>query len=539
MGISPITWHQMPTGRRPAARSLLGFVLLLAWSLLASAPGTAGAAAPSSTFDGWTEYHGDPTGSGVSTLGALNTATAAWTSPALDGDLYGQPLAAGGLVFVATENDTVNALNATTGALVWSTHIATPVPASTLPCGDITPTVGITGTPVIDAARSEIFVVADEFSGGTATHVLVGLSTTSGKVETTEAVDPPGANPLALLQRTGLTLDGGRVVFGFGGNYGDCGSYKGWVVSVAETGGRPEDFAVDSAAGESQGAIWMGGAAPVVDASGNIWVSAGNGSVTSATHAYDDSDSVLELSSSLSLLQYFAPSSWAADNAADKDFSMAPILLPDGQVLIAGKSRIAYLLDGHALGGIGGQQASLPDVCGTDIDGGAAVVGMTSYLPCMAGTVAVAATQSPPSLRLLWSSGVGNGPPLVAGGLVWTMNSGGQLSGLNPSTGKVQQQAAVAAPANHFPTPGIAPGLLLVPTSHTVVAFATLTPASASTTTATRPSTPTTTTLRHAAPSAQSGTGFPTAPVAGAVAGAVVVTFGLVLASRRRRSPSG
>jgi hypothetical protein len=45
------------------------------------------------------------------------------------------------------------------------------VTPSTCRCGDILPTVGITGTPVIDTARSEIFVVADEagHAGGLAT----------------------------------------------------------------------------------------------------------------------------------------------------------------------------------------------------------------------------------------------------------------------------------------------------------------------------------------------------------------------------------
>ena len=74
----------------------------------------------------------------------------------------------GGRVFAATENDTVYALSASTGAVIWSRHLATPVPASSLPCGDIGPTVGITGTPVIDPARGEIFVVADELVNGEA-----------------------------------------------------------------------------------------------------------------------------------------------------------------------------------------------------------------------------------------------------------------------------------------------------------------------------------------------------------------------------------
>ena len=96
---------------------------------------------------------------------------------------------------MATENDTVYALSAATGAVVWSTHLATPVPASLLPCGDISPTVGITGTPVIDAARGEIFVVADELVNGKAAHVLVGLSTATGKLEMSQDVDPAGADP--------------------------------------------------------------------------------------------------------------------------------------------------------------------------------------------------------------------------------------------------------------------------------------------------------------------------------------------------------
>ena len=95
----------------------------------------------------------------------------------------------------------------------------------------------------------------------------------------------------------------------------------------------------------------------------------------SSSHAYDDSDSVLELSPSLTLLQYFAPSSWATDNAHDLDMSTAPALLADGQVVGAGKARIVYLLNGSSLGGIGGQQASLRDACGDDIDGGVAVRG--------------------------------------------------------------------------------------------------------------------------------------------------------------------
>ena len=172
-------------------------------------------------------------------VSSVNLSSPAWTSPTLDGQLYGEPLASGGRIFVATENDTVYALSATNGAVEWSSHLGTPVPSGSLPCGNISPSVGITGTPVIDEARSELFVVADELVNGSPAHELVGLNTATGKTELTQGVDPTGSTPAALLQRTGLTLDAGRVVFGYGGNYGDCGSYRGWVVSVPEAGRHP------------------------------------------------------------------------------------------------------------------------------------------------------------------------------------------------------------------------------------------------------------------------------------------------------------
>jgi outer membrane protein assembly factor BamB len=225
----------------------------------------------------------------------------------------------------------------------------------------------------------------------------------------------------------------------------------------------------------------MGGAAPVVDGKGNVWVETGNGSVDSGTHAYDNSDGTLELSSSLRLEQYFAPSSWAADNEHDLDMSTAPVLLGDGDVLVAGKSRIAYLLDGSHLGGIGGQKASLGSVCDEDVDGGSAAVGTTVYLPCLAGTVAVRVVASPASLGLLWHSGSGGGPPIVAAGLVWTIGQSGTLYGLNPTTGAVRQQAPIGAPANHFSTPSVADGHLLAPSSDRVVAFAATTSGAAAT----------------------------------------------------------
>jgi polyvinyl alcohol dehydrogenase (cytochrome) len=491
----------------------------------------------------WTVYHHDAAGSGVAEpVTAVDTATRAWTSPALDGEIYGEPLVWSGRVYVATENDTVYALSSATGAVAWSTHLAAPVPAGSLPCGDITPTVGITGTPVIDQSRGEIFVVADELAHGKPAHMLVGLSATSGKTEMTQDVDPAGADTAALLQRTGLNLDAGQVVFGFGGNYGDCAAYRGRVVAVPVGGGKPVDFTIDAAAGESQGAVWMGGAAPAVGKNGHVWVSAGNGSVYSDAHPYDNSDSVLELSSSLRLLQFFAPGSWASNNSKDLDMSTEPALLPDGQVILAGKSRIVYLLNGAHLGGIGGQQAALASACSEDIDGGTAVAGMTVYLPCFSGIIAVRAARSPPALRLLWSSGTGGGPPIVAAGLVWTIGQNGTLYGLDPATGKVRQQASVGVPANHFPTPSVGDGLLLAPSAEHVVAFRAPGRGTAATTSpGTAPGTAPASTAPASQPrrsSAAGGGAVPVGTIAGIVAAGLVVIAGIGLLRRRRRDGS-
>jgi outer membrane protein assembly factor BamB len=374
---------------------------------------------------------------------------------------------------VATQDDTVYALSAATGAIAWSVELGTPVRSSLPPCSNINPIVGITGTPVIDQARHEIFVVADELKNGRPAHVLVGLNTASGQVELSQDVDPPGQAPANVLQHTGLTLDDGRVYFGYGGNADDCGSYRGRLASVPESGGTPRYFTVDARPGQSQGGIWMGGAAPAVSANGDLWVATGNGSVSSHRHAYDYSDAILEISRSLRLLQFFAPANWTVNNSDYLDMTTEPVLLSDGQVILAGKSQVVYLLDGRHLGSIGKQQAELSPACSRNIDGGSAHVDMTVYLPCLSGIIAVKATRSPPALHLLWSSGVGGGPPIVAGRLIWTIGQTGRLYGLDPATGKIRQQAAIGTPSNHFPTPGIGAGLMLAANAQNVIAFRT------------------------------------------------------------------
>jgi hypothetical protein len=412
-------------------------------------------------------------GTGVDPSGTdLSPAQAAWTAH-LDGPVFGEPLVEAGRVIVATENDTVYELAANSGQVLWATHVGNPVPQGDLPCGDVGPTVGITGTPVIDPSSSEVFAVADEDVGGAVNHYLVGLDLYSGAMLLRQPVDPAGTDPLNELQRTGLTLDDGRVVFGMGGNDGDCAQYWGFVISVAETGGPIDDYQVDAVGGNHAGAVWMGGAAPIVDGQGNVWVASGNGfgSNPAPGNPSDSSDAVLELTPTMQLASYFVPSSWQNDNNHDFDLgSASPALLPGGVVFQAGKSETMYLMNASHLGGVGGQTLQQGSFCGNDVDGGNAISGKVVYVPCMAGLEAVQVS-SDTSASVLWKTSTGSvGPSVVAGGEVWSIG-GNTLRGLNPATGTTVQSFALTGEDNHFPTPSVADGLLLAPEASAVAAF--------------------------------------------------------------------
>jgi outer membrane protein assembly factor BamB len=426
--------------------------------------------APSSD---WTTFDQNSLRTGVDASGSsFSTVNKAWTTADLDGQIYGQPLVYAGRVFAATENDTVYAFAADSGSVLWSHHLAAPVPAGDLPCGNIQPTVGITGTPVIDPGRAEIFVVADEATGSGPAHHLIGLDLYTGSVLLDQDIDPSGTYPPAQLQRVSLALDEGRVIAGFGGNSGDCSTYHGLLVSVPEAGGAAATFVVADSAnppGDEQGAIWMGGAAPDIDANGNVWVATGNSEYHSASDPYDNSDGVLDISPAMQLVQFFAPSDWYDDNANDRDLgSTVPALLPNGLVFEVGKSQTAYVLDQAHLGGVGGQVQSKDSFCFAD--GGSADLNGTLFVPCSDGVESVTPSGSaPPSAHWTTDSGA-HGSPIVAGGMVWSIGNG-NLYALNATTGDAVHTFALGSSASSFPAPAAADGLVLAPSSYQVHAF--------------------------------------------------------------------
>ena len=186
----------------------------------------------------WPEYGQNAGRAGVAAgLPAAGPLSQRWAAH-LDGAVYGQPLVVGGTVIAATENDTVYALNESTGTVTWHTHLGTPVPLSSLPCGDIDP-LGITGTPVYDENNGLVYAVAETTGYH---HVLFGLAVSNGAVKVQREIPVPG-NPAAFQQRPGLAIDGGRVYAAFGGLYGDCGQYIGMVVGVPAVRARARSSA--------------------------------------------------------------------------------------------------------------------------------------------------------------------------------------------------------------------------------------------------------------------------------------------------------
>jgi outer membrane protein assembly factor BamB len=378
----------------------------------------------------------------------------------LDGAVYGQPLLAGNRVIAATENDTIYALNASTGQVSWRTHIGTPVPLADLPCGDIDP-LGITGTPVYDPGNGLVYAVAETAGYH---HVLVGVSVTSGAITVERDIPAPDGQPRYDQQRPALTLEDGRIYVAFGGLYGDCGPYRGSVVGVPVSGsGALVSYLVPTA---REGAIW-GTAGPVAGPGGTLYVSVGNGSVTSTS--FDGTDSVTALSPALRRVGIFAPSSWYADSQNDLDLgSTEPALLASGMLVALGKSGTAYLVSSAQLGGVGGQVAQA-SVC--PAYGAAAVQGSTVYEPCEQGGMAAISTAGD-KLRVLWRGPASAwGSPVVGGGAVWVTDwSAGTLYELNPATGATRASLSLGTSLPHFASLSMTGSHAYLGTSQGVVA---------------------------------------------------------------------
>jgi outer membrane protein assembly factor BamB len=375
---------------------------------------------------------------------------------AVDGNVYASPLIVSGHVIVATENNTVYSLDLFTGSVVWKVHLGDPVDARSLPCGDIAPVTGITGTPAADIASGRLYVVAYLSSHH---HMLFALSLVDGSVSFQQDVDPQGSNPLVQQFRGALAVGSSFVYVPVGGLFGDCGQYHGYVVAVPLGGGQARAFKVSDSLGAS---VWSPQGVTVAS-DGSVYFVTGNAVGPAGSY----SNSVLQLAPDFSAVRsYFTPSNWAALNASDTDLgAVGATLLSDGRVFAIGKEGVAYLLRGSALGGIGGQITSRR-VC-SGAWGGTAVIDTTVFVPCSDGLYALSVGST---IGVLWHrANPVLGSPIISAGAVWAIEpDSGTLYAYSPADGRQLFTTGLGA-AMHFSTPAATDGFVVVPAGQKVV----------------------------------------------------------------------
>jgi outer membrane protein assembly factor BamB len=455
-------------GRRTPERypfiAALAALVLAACSSTAANP-TAPAGGPSfgglvlPASGGWLTYHRDLARSGLDASSpSFRTPHEAWRVT-LDGAVYAEPLISGDRVLVATENDSVYALDAASGRTQWYRHLGSPMSGSQLPCGDIDPS-GITSTPVIDPSGGVLYVVAFLRPG---THQLFALDLADGSIRWQRPIDPPGASPIVEQQRAGLSLAGGMVYVPFGGLFGDCGAYHGYLVGVRADGtGSLISYQVPAS---REGAIWAPSGA-AVDGADTLYVATGN----TPGDAFDFGNSVIRLSPHLKVLDWFAPTNWQALSRSDTDLgSLGPSLLPRGLVFQAGKEGVGYLLHADHLGGVGGE-AFAAQICAGAF-GGTAFLAPHLFVPCLDGLTAL--TIAGGSFTVAWrSAAYWAGAPIIAGGVVWVIDtSRATLNAYDPQTGSQRFSQPLGA-VTHFATPAADAGRLFVPAQRTIITLA-------------------------------------------------------------------
>jgi outer membrane protein assembly factor BamB len=286
------------------------------------------------------------------------------------------------VLFVATEHDSLYAFDADTGEPFWHRQLLKvgEKPSDNRNCGQITPEIGITATPVIDrqlGPHGAIYVVAmSKDSQGRYFQRLHALDLRTGAEEFDGPVDVhatfPGDgaaifDPKQYAERAALLLLNG-VVYTTWTSHCDINPYNGWVIGYD---GRTlkQGAVLDITPNGEEGSIWQSGAGPAADPQGNIYVMAANGTfdTTLNTQGFpqrsDFGNSFLKIATrngKLAISDYFTMFDVAKENANDGDLgSGGPMVLPDSKdglgrmqrlVVGAGKDLNIYLLNRDAMG---------------------------------------------------------------------------------------------------------------------------------------------------------------------------------------------
>lgn len=490
-------------------------------------------------------FHGDAARTGWNAQESVLTPEAVgsgafgslWTSR-IEGEIYAEPLVArdvpagGGtrtVVYAVTNRDLVYAFDAAAGGRVWGpVSLGSPVGRASLLCGNVDP-VGITSTPVIDRASSTLYAVGltTPDRGRTKVYKMAALDLATGAMRPgwPVVIDPPPASGLRFdaavqQQRGALILVHGIVYVPFGGYFGDCGGYHGWVVGVPVAApSQQQAFATPT---RRMGGIWAAGGI-AADGAGNLYAATGN---SDSGGRVDLGNSVIRLTTSPTLSfsgrpgDFFIPSNFVELNETDTDLGSAtPLVLPPQPgsatpdlLFIAGKQGVGYLVNRAGMGGasrgdgVEGEGVYSRCVFGTCRNGRPEVFSASAYWDGGEGArlVLVPGRGSQPApcrgsggvvaLRLQTAPGTGAqtfgvewcspsmrdpGAPAVSGsgrgGVVWVVDTGsGTLYALRASTGeKVYESGPEAAAGgfHRFVTPAIANGRVYLGATHAVTAF--------------------------------------------------------------------
>ncbi len=434
------------------------------------------------------------------------------------------------VLYVATENDSVYALDADsiTGAsatVLWKTSVLpsgeTAAPLSSMPCGNINPN-GVTATPVIDRARNAIYVVAMSKDASNqiidrlhALDLTTGLELFGGPTTITATYPGTGGNsqngtvtfdPTVQHDRAALLESGNTIYTAWSGLDGDCGKYSAWVMAYsADT--LAQSSVIDLVPNNDGAGIWMGGGGPAADASGDVYVTTGNGfgDTPGTNSSYGNSLVRLAGSGALRVVDYFTPFNTISDDNADLDLaSAAPLLLPDfvdanhitrHLAVAAGKDRQLYVASRDNMGQFNAMQNNIfqeftlsPNMNFSS----PAYFNGTVYI-CPAGqpvkafpvTNALLAT-TPATQSAHQFSGTGavvsvSANNLTSGGIVWALDGGaGTLYAYDAGdlTNNIYNSGQAAggrdhfsAVGGHFITPMVTNGRVYFGTANSVVVF--------------------------------------------------------------------